>query len=138
MGNIINLFKTAEPARIVQPPSAVKHEYTLKELKAYDYRGVYQDALNRLRPRNGATVAKLLKTKFRIIDLAYGALIATRLKEDAEAAEVLIQLFARALETGTQYGTLSDLPEFARGYAWMYDPVLAAYARATVTGPKPS
>jgi hypothetical protein len=132
MGNIIALFdRAAKATEITVKPEVTK--YTIEQLKGYDYRGMFQEAVKQQKGARAAVIAVLLAERFRTIDLAHGALIALKLKQDREAAEYLSKKFQEVLATGALYGTLADLPEYVRGYVWGYYPVLTAYARATVT-----
>jgi hypothetical protein len=143
MGNIVQLFDTKRP-QPVRPTAAAKlkevnpnaSEFTFDDLKRYNYRGMFGEVANRQRHPKAA--AKLLQQQFRTVDLAYGALIAIKLKNDQEAAVFLTKLFSQLVASGTEYGTLADLPELVRGYVWGYYPILTAYARAFVSVAPPA
>lgn len=74
--------------------------------------------------------ADALKSRFRIIDAAYGAVIARRIKKDKEAADVLTLFFKNNLHRHD--AGLMELPEFARGYVYDTTSKLMAYARASI------
>jgi hypothetical protein len=90
------------------------------QLHSFDFRGALKNLPSQEKE-------EALQSKIRIIDIAYGALIALRVKQDPEAVKILADCFTQAM--GKPAIVLQDIPEIARGYVWNQAPRMMAYAR---------
>jgi hypothetical protein len=108
-------------------------DFSIQQLEEFDYRGVFRQACDKLKRTQKLDEAYLIQQPIRIIDIAYGALIAQKLKHDKEAVDTLFACFQKYVIAGQHYGTLADLPEFVRGYVWSYHSVLMAFAKASIS-----
>lgn len=118
MSNVVPLFKPKPPAKrnVYLDRGAI---YTLEDMKKYNFRGTFPDGV----------------TKVNSVNVGQGAMIASLLKNDQEAAKALLEYYNELVLNRKQYGTIDRLPAYARGYVENIYRKMLGTARATVGAP---